>query len=290
MCQEIPSRYNFDVPELDTNEDLPFQHYSLKHRMIAWVSSHLFDHVTYTVRHGLLQGMKRRGGLGWLPSSFTSSVVTPEERFWHDLDLRGKTVYDIGAFHGLLTLFFAVRAKSVVSFEPNSRNRTRLLENLRINKIQNVQVRDRGIGSQRENRQMASVTLTPGGASIDEKAIESFAKSGVETVTEQVSIVTLDEEIPEQNLPRPDFIKIDTEGWELEALRGARNTLATYHTALFLEMHGSTMREKKRKVSEIVNFLWDTGYRDILHVESGASIYPENSALAAEGHLYCGGK
>lgn len=290
MCQEIPSRYNFDVPELDTNEDLPFQHYSLKHRMIAWVSSHLFDHVTYTVRHGLLQGMKRRGGLGWLPSSFTSSVVTPEERFWHDLDLRGKTVYDIGAFHGLLTLFFAVRAKSVVSFEPNSRNRARLLENLRINKIQNVQVRDRGIGSQRENRQMASVTLTPGGASIDEKAIESFAKSGVETVTEQVSIVTLDEEIPEQNLPRPDFIKIDTEGWELEALRGARNTLATYHPALFLEMHGSTMREKKRKVSEIVNFLWDTGYRDILHVESGASINPENSALAAEGHLYCGGR
>lgn len=57
------------------------------------------------------------------PSSFTPSVATPEERFWHDLDLRGKTVYDIGAFHGLLTLFFAVRAKSVVSFEPNGRNR-----------------------------------------------------------------------------------------------------------------------------------------------------------------------
>lgn len=57
------------------------------------------------------------------PSSFTPSVATPEERFWHDLDLRGKTVYDIGAFHGSLTLFFAVRAKSVVSFEPNSRDR-----------------------------------------------------------------------------------------------------------------------------------------------------------------------
>ncbi|HXE62747.1 MAG TPA: FkbM family methyltransferase [Bryobacteraceae bacterium] len=278
------------MPELDANDDILIQHYSLKHRTIAWISSHLFDHITYTVQHGLLKGMKRRGGLGWLPASLTSSEVTAEERFWHDLDLRGKTVYDIGAFHGLLTLFFAGRAKSVVSFEPNSRNRARLLENLRLNKIQNVQVRDRGVGSQRESRQMASVALTPGGASIDERAIESFAKSGAATVTEDVSIVTLDEEIPEQNLPRPDFIKIDTEGWELEALRGARNTLLTCSPALFLEMHGSTMGEKKRKVSEIVNFLRESGYRQIVHVESGEMIHPENSGIAARGHLYCSGK
>jgi FkbM family methyltransferase len=278
------------VRDPETADDLPFQHFSLKHRMIAWISSHLFDHITYTVQHGLLKGMKRRGGLGWLPSAFTSSAVTPEERFWRDLDLRGKTVYDIGAFHGMLTLFFAARAKSVVSFEPNTRNRARLLENLRVNNIQNVQVRDKGVGSRRESRQMASVALTPGAASIDERAIESFGKSGVATLTEEVSIVTLDEEIPEQNLPRPEFIKIDIEGWELEALRGARNTLEACRPALFLEMHGSTMREKKRKVGEIVNFLWDAGYREILHVESGTRISPDNSETAARGHLYCRGK
>jgi FkbM family methyltransferase len=278
------------VPELETTDDLPYQHFSLKHRIVAWISSHLFDHITYTVQHGLLKGMKRRGGLGWLPSAFTSSVATPEERFWHDLDLRGKTVYDIGAFHGMLSLFFAARAKSVVSFEPNARNRARLLDNLLLNKIENVQVRDRGVGSRRESRQMASVALTPGAASIDEKTIESLGKSGVATLTENVSIVTLDEEIPEQHLPRPEFIKIDIEGWELEALRGARNTLASCSPALFLEMHGSTMREKKRKVNEIVNFLWDTGYREILHVESETMITPENSEVAARGHLYCRGK
>ena len=44
------------------NEDLPFQHYTLKHRLIAWISMHLFDTSTYTVRHGLLKGMKRKGG------------------------------------------------------------------------------------------------------------------------------------------------------------------------------------------------------------------------------------
>ena len=47
----------------DLKEDLPFRHYTLKHRLIASLSMHLFDTVTYTVRHGLLRGMKRKGGL-----------------------------------------------------------------------------------------------------------------------------------------------------------------------------------------------------------------------------------
>jgi hypothetical protein len=39
-------------------------------------------------------------------------------------------------------------------------------------------------------------------------------------------------------------------------------------------------------VRAIVNRLWSLGYRNILHVESGSSITPENTATAAQGHLY----
>ena len=52
-------------------------------------------------------------------------------------------------------------------------------------------------------------------------------------------------------------------------------------------MHGETIREKKTKVAEIVSFLWEVGYKRIRHVETGASITPENTAVAMEGHLYC---
>jgi FkbM family methyltransferase len=271
----------------DLKEDLPFRHYTLTHRLIASLSMHLFDTKTYTVRHGLLRGMKRKGGLGWVPALFSPGIMTAEQQFWRGLNLGGMTVYDVGAFQGLLTLFFASRAKAVVCFEPNSQNHKRLVENLMLNGIQNVEVRKVGVGSRHEMRRMVASPLMPGGASVDGKTVEELLRAGVRTAVEEISIVTLDEEIAQASLPAPDFIKIDIEGWEIEALRGARNTLELQKPALFLEMHGETMREKRRKVAEIVAFLWEIDYRLIRHIETGGTITPENTAAAMEGHLYC---
>ena|SRR5258708_2970173 len=270
-----------------SQEDLPFRHYTWKHRVIAWTSVHLFDSATYTVRHGLLKGMKRKGGLAWLPARLSPGTRTAEQQFWMDLNLSGMTVYDVGAFQGLLTLFFARRAQAVVCFEPNTRNHARLMENLALNGIENVEVRKAGVGSRQETRKMVGNPLMLGGASVEEKMVGEMLRSGSGTVVEDIPIVTLDEEIPQARLPAPDFIKVDIEGWEIEALRGARHTLESHKPALFLEMHGETIREKKRKVAEIVDFLWVTNYRSIRHVETGASITPENSSIAMEGHLYC---
>jgi FkbM family methyltransferase len=275
------------MAEPDLKEDLPFRHYTLKHRLIAWISMHLFDKLTYTVRHGLLKGMKRKGGLGWVPALFSSSIMTAEQQFWCGLNLRGMTIYDIGAFQGLLTLFFASRAKAVVCFEPNTQNHARLMENLMLNGIKNVEVRKIGVGSRHETRGMVASPLMPGGASVDGRTLEEFSRARVRTVVEEISIVTLDQEIPQANLPSPDFIKIDIEGWEIEALRGARDTLELHKPTLFLEMHGETIREKRRKVNEIVSFLWEINYRRIRHIETGATITPENTSVAMEGHLYC---
>lgn len=269
------------------NEDVPFRHYTLKHRLVAWISSHLFDNVTYTVRHGLLKGMKRRGGLGWMPGMLSRGTETAEQQFWSSLNLSGMTVYDVGAFHGLLTLLFASRAKAVVCFEPNTQNHKRLMENLVLNGVNNVEVRKVGVGSRRETRRMVGSPLTPGGASVDGKVVEELLRTGVETVVEEISIVRLDEEIPEAGLPAPDFIKIDIEGWEIEALRGARKTLDSSKPALFLEMHGETLREKRSKAAEIVALLWELDYRRIRHIETGTTITPENTEVAMQGHLYC---
>jgi len=246
--------------------------YSIKHKVVSWVSKNLFDNVTYTVRNGVNKGLVRRGGLGWLPFESTD---TPEAQFWKSLDLRGKVVYDIGAFHGLLTIYFARQARSVVAFEPNSRNRRRLIENIRLNSFSNVTVRPYGLSSRAMQAEMSFDALVPGTASLD-----GTIAHGAEHET--IELQTLDQQ---QDLDPPDFIKIDVEGFELEVLKGAARTLER-HPDLFLEMHGADPADKRFRVEAIVRHLWERGYRDISHVEGKMSISPENAAAAAQGHLY----
>ena len=256
-------------------DDLPFEHYSLRHRTIASISQTLFDLFTYTVRHGLIRGMRRKGGLGWIPAA----AQNKEELFWRDLPLDGLVIYDVGAFHGILTLFFAARGARVVAYEPNDMNHARLIENIRLNNLKNVTVRKLAIGSQARSGTLLYDPSMAGGGSLNPDAAAGVSQS--------VQITTLDDDIAAASLPAPDLIKIDIEGWELAALEGARATLDAHHPRLFLEMHGETMGEKKRKANAIVAFLCDAGYTDILHVESGVAITPGDEMVAAEGHLYC---
>src|ERR1035441_5652263 len=48
------------IKVVNANEDQPFQHYTLRHEVISWVSRTLFGNLTYTVRHGPLKGMRDR--------------------------------------------------------------------------------------------------------------------------------------------------------------------------------------------------------------------------------------
>jgi FkbM family methyltransferase len=264
----------------DAQQEAQFEHYSRKQRTVAWVSRNLFDGITYTVRHGLLRGMKRKGGLGWIPDWLAKEEITPESKFWERAPLRGAVVYDIGAFHGILTLWFAPQAKQVVSYEPVAQNRARLLENLSLNGIKNVTVRDVALGAGAGAATMRFDPLMPGGSKV---VVEENAADG------NVRVTTLDQDIEERKLPAPTFIKIDVEGFELDVLRGAAQTLARERPSVFVEIHGETLAGKRSNAAAVVQFLHDAGYGSIQHIESGTVVRPGESDAAAQGHLYCEG-
>ena len=53
----------------------------------------------------------------------------------------------------------------------------------------------------------------------------------------QVRMVALDEMLAAGELRPPDYMKVDVEGAEYEALKGARKVLEQYHPVLFLDTH-----------------------------------------------------
>ena len=262
-------------------------HYTLRHRMIAALSQRL-DGITYTQRHGLIRGMRRRGGLGFLPAILTGRTHdTPEHHFLEALDLRDKVVYEVGAFQGLLTLFFSSRAREVIAYEPNPPSYARVTENLRLNGRANVRLRQLAVGDRPGTLTLLTDPLMPGGASADPQVSGQIRASVAAITSVTVPVVTLDDDVRAAQLPAPDFIKIDIEGMELPALRGMRSILRQHFPELYIEMHGATIEQKDTNVRAVVDFLTDVGYTRILHVESGSPITPATATTARRGHLYC---
>lgn len=258
-------------------------HFGLKHRVVSFISQVLFANYTYTIRHGLARGMRRKGGLGFVP---ISPRETPETKFLRELPLEGKVVYDIGAFEGVLMLFFARKAKQVISWEPNPRNFRRCKENLGLNRLQNVQLNNRGISDRVGSIDLIYDPLMPGAGS-GEEAIAHQIGSSVRTAQKlSIPVLRLDDDVAQNNFPPPDFIKIDIEGMEFPALKGMRDTVCKHHPALFIEMHGATAAEKVQIARSVVGLLESWEYKSY-DVESRRYLSVATLGDLRPGHLYC---
>jgi FkbM family methyltransferase len=258
------------------------RHFSLTHMLVAFVSQHLFQNNTYTIRHGLAAGMRRKGGLGFLP---VDRPETPEITFLRKLSFQGKVIYDIGSFEGILTLFFGRTGTRVVAYEPNPRNYSRCLENVRLNCLSNVQVLNRGVSDRAGNIELIYDPLMPGAGS-GEKDIAQQIGSSVRTSQKvRIPIVSLDDDIRLNRLPEPDFIKIDIEGMEFPALKGMERTLRDRHPELFIEMHGATAIEKLEIAHAVIDLLESHGYR-AYDIESARYLTRADLGYRLPGHLY----
>jgi FkbM family methyltransferase len=89
--------------------------------------------------------------------------------------------------------------------------------------------------------------------------------------TPNVGAITLDDFVTAHGIERLDFIKIDTDGHELDVLRGARAALARFRPSIVFEVGLYTMRERGQQFEDFLSLFESERYR-LLDAASGAPI------------------
>jgi FkbM family methyltransferase len=190
----------------------------------------------------ILRGPLR--GKKWIVSSqrhaFWLGSYEPEmQRLFVKVVKPGGVFYDIGANVGFYSLLASqlVGTGKVFAFEPSPENIRYMRRHLDINRCDNVEILDLAI--------------------CDREGYAYFAEDRTGSMGRlegrgelQVRTSTLDALLRAQNIPPPDYLKMDIEGAEFQALRGARHCFQQYKPVLFLATHG---REVHRSCCELLN-------------------------------------
>jgi FkbM family methyltransferase len=138
-------------------------------------------------------------------------------------------VYDLGAHEGAYTLTCGIHRPDVTvySFEPLAE---RLKRHLSLNGMSSERVEEVAVGGSEGVVRMVATQRS-----------RNHVAVGVEGTCE-VRIVQLDQYTAERNMKPPDFIKIDIEGMESFALRGAERLLRDHQPIIICEINESHQR------------------------------------------------
>ncbi|MCK8782959.1 FkbM family methyltransferase [Roseomonas sp. NAR14] len=199
------------------------------------------------------------------PYRFDMHIKDPVAREWYDVEpdqwqrerqwcidtIRpGFNVLDCGAHQGLMTLLFSLctgPAGTVHAWEALPRNAALIARNAALNGRTNIVVHPRGIGSEPAfvpiNENHGNIVVLGAAAELEE--------------TGRIEIVRLDDDV-DPAMP-VHFLKIDVEGHELHALRGARRILSA-RPYLMLELHNFLFRDRRQTVAGILRILDEFGY------------------------------
>ena len=175
----------------------------------------------------------------------------------------GMTVVDAGANIGEISLVAAKAVGpqgSVFSFEPVERIAEHLTEHVRLNALTQVRVVRRAL-SDRPGTQpiyLAAEKFHDGSVHDGLGTLYAFAQRSV--AVQEVTITTLDAFLAEAGATRLDFVKLDVEGAELAALRGAAASLERFRPHLIIEVQQDTARAAGYEAADILHLLGRLGY------------------------------
>lgn len=193
---------------------------------------------------------------------------------------------DVGANVGSYTILACAAVGSRgIAFEPVPSTYARLVENLRLNHLEErVRTINKGVGAR-----PGSISFTSDGDTTNHVLVRGERRNGAVTV----EVTSLDAALREDT---PAMIKIDVEGYETPVLEGAQETLRkSTLQAVIIELNGSGHRYGFDE-EKILHMMLDHGFqacsydplvRDLLNLKcknlsSANTLFVRNTMLVAE--------
>ena len=190
--------------------------------------------------------------------------------------------FDIGSHHGTTIKEFLkiFSINKIYAFEPSKKNYLKLKNNVeKIQKIKSVDIKiyQLGVGKKEEILQLNEITdgvsntfnkLDLNSEYFKKKrfitslfGIKKFFSNKIST-----KIITLKNFIKQEKIEKIEFIKIDTEGFELNVLLGLEDHIEKVKFILF-EHHYDNMIIKKYNFSDIHRLLINSGFEQIFKIK-----------------------
>jgi FkbM family methyltransferase len=165
---------------------------------------------------------------------------------------------DVGAHHGSSLALFAEHGWQVLAFEPDSQNRSKLSD--AFSAYNNIIIDPRACS----DRVVPQATLYASAESTGVSGLTPFLDS--HHASENVSVTTLTAALEEHQLSATpvDFLKIDTEGFDLMVLKGYPWQTASHPQAILCEFENAKTVPLGYNFHDLAKYLTDLGYKLII--------------------------
>ena len=181
----------------------------------------------------------------------------PETVRWiNDVIERDECLWDIGANVGVYSLYAGLRFNGtnlVIAFEPGAHNFSALVDNIRLNKLENcIKPYCVALGSSTKSGELHMRKVDVGEAGHSYGSPENTDGPFIPIYSQPTLAFSIDDLCQLLHLPLPDHIKIDVDGSEDRILSGARQTLHHVKTVLVESNELNRSAEWRQKLFDIL--------------------------------------